>query len=198
MAHASACRRGLQPTTGVSAFSTGVGASMPRSPRRVRLVLARSQAPPENSPGRKPCGTGTETRQPRRGVRRLFTPGNRLFPVKWFFRPSDLYRTRPFPWLAPWATFWRPCGADAHENTGRNVETPVVGFSPRSVQRRTSVRRSPPARDNKPGAVTRSSKIRGQSYRLKDRRPAGLHDFAGLRLSGVLPPRGPALYQGSR
>jgi hypothetical protein len=129
------------PATGVSTFSTGIGASMPRSPRRVRLVLARSQAPPgasENSPGRKPCGTGTETRQPRRGVRRLFAPGNRFFPVERFFRPSGalyrtrlfpwltpwaiffrpsgaLYPTRLFPWLTPWAIFWRPYGADAHE-----------------------------------------------------------------------------------
>src|ERR1019366_1790992 len=38
-------------------------------------------------------------------------------PVKGFFRPSGApCRTRLFPWLAPWATFSRPSGADAHES----------------------------------------------------------------------------------
>src|SRR5665647_1973012 len=46
-------------------------------------------------------------------------------PVKGFFRPSGApCRTRLFPWLAPWATFSRPSGADAHESYQQNVETP--------------------------------------------------------------------------
>src|SRR5665647_814190 len=50
-------------------------------------------------------------------------------PVKGFFRPSGApCRTRLFPWLAPWATFSRPSGADAHESYQQNVETPVAGF----------------------------------------------------------------------
>src|SRR5450756_1976960 len=49
-------------------------------------------------------------------------------PVKGFFRPSGApCRTRLFPWLAPWATFSRPSGADAHESYQQNVETPGAG-----------------------------------------------------------------------
>src|SRR5664280_1583497 len=36
---------------------------------------------------------------------------------------------RLFPWLAPWATFSRPSGADAHESYQQNVETPEPAFS---------------------------------------------------------------------
>jgi endo-1,4-beta-xylanase len=64
---------------GVSTFSTRVCALMPSSSRRASFVRARFEAPLgalENSPGRKPCGTGPETRQPRRGVRRPFVPGD--------------------------------------------------------------------------------------------------------------------------
>src|SRR5450756_2204481 len=51
-------------------------------------------------------------------------------PVKGFFRPSGApCRTRLFPWLAPWATFSRPSGADAHESYQQNVETPEPAFS---------------------------------------------------------------------
>src|SRR5450759_3391121 len=53
-----------------------------------------------------------------------------LIPVKGFFRPSGApCRTRLFPWLAPWATFSRPSGADAHESYQQNVETPGTGES---------------------------------------------------------------------
>src|ERR1035437_5980434 len=49
-------------------------------------------------------------------------------PVKGFFRPSGApCRTRLFPWLAPWATFSRPSGADAPERYQQNVETPDRG-----------------------------------------------------------------------
>src|SRR5450756_2774364 len=51
-------------------------------------------------------------------------------PVKGFFRPSGApCRTRLFPWLAPWATFSRPSGADAHESYQQNVETPGPSFA---------------------------------------------------------------------
>src|ERR1019366_2965089 len=110
---------------GVSTFSTRVCALMPSSSRRASLVRARFEAPLgalENSPGRKPCGTGPETRQPRRGVRRPFVPGDGRIPVKRVFRPSGApCRTRLFPWLTPWATFSRPSGADAHESYQQNV-----------------------------------------------------------------------------
>src|ERR1019366_7718485 len=69
----------LGQSAGVSTFSTRVCALMPSSSRRASLVRARFEAPLgalENSPGRKPCGTGPETRQPRRGVRRPFVPGD--------------------------------------------------------------------------------------------------------------------------
>src|ERR1035437_8115689 len=53
-------------------------------------------------------------------------------PVRGFFRPSGApWRTRLFPWLAPWATFSRPSGADAHESYQQNVETPEGGPVPR-------------------------------------------------------------------
>jgi hypothetical protein len=78
--HTQECRRCTQDCVpGVSTFSTRVCALMPSSSRRASLVRARFEAPLgalENSPGRKPCGTGPETRQPRRGVRRPFVPGD--------------------------------------------------------------------------------------------------------------------------
>src|ERR1019366_949453 len=67
----SQCRPGRaarKAAVGVSTFSTRVCALMPSSSRRASLVRARFEAPLgalENSPGRKPCGTGPETRQPR-------------------------------------------------------------------------------------------------------------------------------------
>src|SRR5450756_2394570 len=53
-------------------------------------------------------------------------------PVKGFFRPSGApCRTRLFPWLAPWATFSRPSGADADESYQQNVETPGTRWKAR-------------------------------------------------------------------
>src|SRR5664279_3175686 len=61
------------------------------------LVLARSQAPSgalESSPGRKPCGNGPETRQPRRGVRKRFAPGDRSLAANGSFAPTGLLAVR--------------------------------------------------------------------------------------------------------
>src|SRR5450756_604456 len=97
-------------------------------------------------------------------------------PVKGFFRPSGApCRTRLFPWLAPWATFSRPSGADAHESYQQNVETPVAGF----------LRRRGPAAggaDAGPAEVSHPRKQMGNSAATVD----GSSSFSPARLLEAL------------
>ena len=66
--------------------------------------------------------------------------------MKGFFRPSGApCRTRLFPWLAPWATFSRPSGADAHESYQQNVETPDSGEAD-AVRDLAAIRAAAPVR----------------------------------------------------
>src|ERR1019366_3884694 len=90
----------MQVIPGVSTFSARIRASLPSLSRRVSLVSARSKAPSgaiESSPGRKPCGTGPETRQPRRGVRKRFVPGDRSLAANGSFAPMGLLAVRFCP-----------------------------------------------------------------------------------------------------
>lgn len=75
-----------------------------RFPRRLRLTPI----------GRKPCGAGPETRQPRWGRKKALRVWRSITRRGIAFRPYGAYGIRfGFPALTRWATFWRPYGADA-------------------------------------------------------------------------------------
>ena len=95
----------------------------------------------ESSPGRKPCGTRTKTRQPRRGVRKRFVPGNRSLDVKQFFRPlrgSLLCALLPMAcamgyFLAPLRGWWRQKSWSKMYKLQWQAKAPIPGVSAFSI-----------------------------------------------------------------